>query len=165
MTKLTFQMTADEFYEGWKYKLKKNNYKNRTPLIAIILIVLMIALIMLTKNVLYLGYMLLLIALVVFIIFSNKKAVKRQFFSSPTIAGETTLCTYGEGLEIINSYQKIFVPWQSIFSVKETEKLLIIMPTYRTGAFVISKERYGSSELNEIIELLKQNNKVEEGKR
>ncbi len=28
MTKLTFQMTADEFYEGWKYKLKKNNYNN-----------------------------------------------------------------------------------------------------------------------------------------
>ena len=27
MTKLTFQMTADEFYEGWKYKLKKNNYR------------------------------------------------------------------------------------------------------------------------------------------
>lgn len=164
MTKLTFQMTADEFYEGWKYKLKKNNYKNRIPLLIIILIITIAATIANTKNAIILLYLLLSIVLIVTFRIMNKKAVKRQFFSSPTIKGETTLCTYGEGLEIINSYQKIFVPWQSIFSVKETEKLLIIMPTYRTSAFVISKERYGSSELNEIIALLKQNNKVEEGK-
>lgn len=158
-------MTADEFYEGWKYKLKKNNYKNRIPLLIIILIITIAATIANTKNAIILLYLLLSIVLIVTFRIMNKKAVKRQFFSSPTIAGETTLCTYGEGLEIINSYQKIFVPWQSIFSVKETEKLLIIMPTYRTSAFVISKERYGSSELNEIIALLKQNNRVEEGKR
>lgn len=157
-------MTADEFYEGWKYKLKKNNYKNRIPLLMIILIITIAATIANTKNAIILLYLLLSIVLIVTFRIMNKKAVKRQFFSSPTIAGETTLCTYGEGLEIINSYQKIFVPWQSIFSVKETEKLLIIMPTYRTGVFVISKERYSSSELNEIIALLKQKTMVEEGK-
>lgn len=165
MTKLTFQMTADEFYEGWKYKLKKNNYKNRIPLLIIILILLIPASIAYIKNAILLLYVLFSIALMVSARMMNKKAVKRQFFSSPTIKGEATLSTYGEGLEIINSYQKIFVPWQSIFSVKETEKLLIIMPTYRTGVFVISKERYSSNELNEIILLLKQNTTVEEGKR
>lgn len=165
MTKLTFQMTADEFYEGWKHKLKKNNYKNRIPLLIIILILLIPASIAYIKNAILLLYVLFSIALIVSARIMNKKAVKRQFFSSPTINGETTLCTYGEGLEIINSYQKIFVPWKSIFSVKETEKLLMIMPTYRTCVFVISKERYSSSELNEIISLLKQNITVEEGKR
>lgn len=165
MTKLTFQMTADEFYEGWKYKLKKNNYKNRIPLLIIIFILLIPASIAYIKNAILLLYVLFSIALIVSAKIMNKKAVKRQFFSSPTIKGEATLSTYGEGLEIINSYQKIFVPWQSIFSVKETEKLLIIMPTYRTGVFVISKERYSSNELNEIILLLKQNTTVEEGKR
>lgn len=165
MTKLTFQMTADEFYEGWKYKLKKNNYKNRIPLLIIILILLIPASIAYIKNAILLLYVLFSIALMVSARMMNKKAVKRQFFSSPTIKGEATLSTYGEGLEIINSYQKIFVPWQSIFSVKETEKLLIIMPTYRTSVFVISKERYSSNELNEIILLLKQNTTVEEGKR
>lgn len=165
MTKLTFQMTADEFYEGWKYKLKKNNYKNRIPLLIIIFILLIPASIAYIKNAILLLYVLFSIALIVSARIMNKKAVKRQFFSSPTIKGEATLSTYGEGLEIINSYQKIFVPWQSIFSVKETEKLLIIMPTYRTGVFVISKERYSSNELNEIILLLKQNTTVEEGKR
>lgn len=165
MTKLTFQMTADEFYEGWKYKLKKNNYKNRLPIMIIILIILIIVTIAITKSTMFLLYLFFIIALMVSARVMNKKAVKRQFFSSPTIKGEATLSTYGDGLEIINSYQKIFVPWQSIFSVKETEKLLIIMPTYRTGVFVISKERYSSNELNEIILLLKQNTTVEEGKR
>ncbi len=165
MIKLTFQMTADEFYEGWKYKLKKNNFKDKTPLLLIILLIVIALLMIITKDFYYLFYCLLFIILVVFRKSMNKKAVKNQFFSSPTMSGEATLCTYGEGLEIINSYKKIFVPWQSIFSVKETEKFLMIMPAYRTIVFVINKERYRSSELNEIISLLKQNTTVEEGKR
>ena len=53
MTKLTFQMTADEFYEGWKYKLKKNNYKNRLPIMIIILIILIIVTIAITKSTMF----------------------------------------------------------------------------------------------------------------
>lgn len=163
--KLTFQMTADEFYIGWKQKIKKNNFKDKTPLLLFILFIVTALLMILTKNAFYITYLILFIALIVFTKFMNKKAITKQFYASPTVSGEATLCTYTEGLEIINSYQKIFVPWQSIFSVKETEKYLIIMPTFRTSVFVISKERYNGSELSEIIALLKQNTTVEEGKR
>lgn len=165
MTKLTFKMTAEEFYLGWKYKLKKNNRDNKKILFSIPLLIIMLLLTIYIKEYFFLFYFFLFSG---FIIFNNsirKKSIISQFYSSPNMSGEQTVVVYDEGIEIINSYEKMFVPWQSIFAVKQDSGNLIILPTFRKGLFVISKERYGSSELDVLISALQRNVKIEEGRK
>ncbi len=163
MTKLTFKMTAEEFYLGWKYKLKKNNRDNKKILYLLPLLILLS--IIFTKNYFYFVYFFFFAGFIVFNNIMQKKSIISQFYSLPNMSGEQTIVLYDEGIEFINSYEKMFVPWQSIFAVKDDSGNLIILPTFRKGMFVISKERYKGSELDVIIYALQRNVKIEEGRK
>lgn len=163
MTKLTFKMTAEEFYLGWKYKLKKNNRDNKKILYLLPLLILLS--IIFTKNYFYFVYFFVIIGFIIFNNIMQKKGIISQFYSLPNMSGEQTIVLYDEGIEFINSYEKMFVPWQSIFAVKDDSGNLIILPTFRKGMFVISKERYKGSELDVIISALQRNVKIEEGRK
>lgn len=163
MTKLTFRMTAEEFYLGWKYKLKKNNRDNKKILYLLPLLILLS--IIFTKNYFYFVYFFVIIGFIIFNNIMQKKGIISQFYSLPNMSGEQTIVLYDEGIEFINSYEKMFVPWQSIFAVKDDSGNLIILPTFRKGMFVISKERYKGSELDVIISALQRNVKIEEGRK
>lgn len=165
MTKLTFQMTADEFYEGWKYKLKKNNRNNKKIILLFSLLAVFLCLSIYIKEYFFIFYLFLFAGFLIFNSFMQKKSIVSQFNSSPILAGEQTAVLYEEGIEFINSYEKMFVPWQSIYAVKQERQSLIILPTYRKGLFVISLERYKGSELDAIICALQKNVKIEEGRK
>jgi hypothetical protein len=163
--KLTFRMNAEEFNLGMKLKLNKNNNKNTIFYIfSLSILILDIILYYATKDILSLLIFVFYIIGLFIILAIRNKSLKKQFLMSPILNGEHTICTYDEGIEIINSYEKIFTPWQSIFCVKETPKYLFIIPTYRKGVFVINKETYKSNELDEIIATLHSRANVEEGK-
>jgi hypothetical protein len=163
--KLTFRMTAEEFNLGMKLKLEKNNHSNRSlSIIVAILIIFDIIIFAFSKDISSIIFFAVLLILILLSAIFRKKATQRQFNMSPILRGEHTICTYDEGLEILNGYEKIFTPWQSIFCVTETPKYLYILPTYRKGVFVINKETYKSNELDEIIATLHSRANVEEGK-
>jgi hypothetical protein len=163
--KLTFRMNAEEFNLGMKLKLNKTKNTNKALyLFSLCIFILNILLCYATKEILsLLIFVFYIIGLLVILAIRNK-SLKKQFLMSPIVNGEHTIATYDEGIEIINSYEKIFAPWQSIFCVKETPKYLFIIPTYRKGVFVIDKDRYNSDKLNELISVLKIRVNVEEGK-
>lgn len=156
-------MTAEEFYLGWKYKLKKNNRDNKKILYLLPLLILLS--IIFTKNYFFFVYFFVIIGFIIFNNIMQKKGIISQFYSLPNMSGEQTIVLYDEGIEFINSYEKMFVPWQSIFAVKDDSGNLIILPTFRKGMFVISKERYKGSELDVIISALQRNVKIEEGRK
>lgn len=161
--KLTFKMTGEEYYSGWKYKLKNDRLKKIIFLILTICI--FIGLLFILKS----GVMLYMIAvsMLIFILFMNnseKKSVISQYYSSPIKNSEHTICVYDEGIELINSYEKMFAPWQSIYKVKETSENIIILLSYARGVAVISKKRYFGPELGNIMNTIKSHVKVEEGK-
>ena len=165
MTKLTFKMTAEEFYLGWKYKLKKNNFNNIKPVFIIPLLIVFLLLTLYIKNYFYFVYFFFFAGLIIFNNIMQKKSIISQFYSLPNMSGEQTIVLYDEGIEFINSYEKMFVPWQSIFAVKQDSGNLIIVPTFRKGLFVINKERYKGSELDALIFALQRNVKIEEGRK
>lgn len=161
--KLTFKMTGEEYYSGWKYKLKNDRLKKMISLILAICI--FVGLLVILKS----GIMIYTIAvsMLIFILFMNnsqKKSVISQYYSSPARCCEHTICIYDEGIELINSYEKMFAPWQSIYKVKETSENIIILLSYARGVAVISKKRYFSPELENIMNTIKSHVKVEEGK-
>ena len=124
--KLTYKMTADEFYKGYNYKIQKIGLNNMAEIVS--LVVIMIA------------------SIIVSVLGIVNATVILPF--------ENTIRLYDEGLEIFSSFEKVYAPWQSIYAIKETKSELIILPTLSRGIAVISKQRYGK-ELDEIIKVLK----------
>lgn len=163
--KLTFKMTGEEYYLGWKYKRKKGSLNSHAPLISIIFAAVLIAISVLLKIDYYLYFFAGLIIVIGFLgVFTEKKAVIREYEYSPILSKEQTVRIFDDGIELINSYEKVFAPWQSVFAVMETPKYIKILPTFCKGIAVISKERYKSDELDNIIDAVRAHIKVEEGR-
>ena len=163
--KLTFKMTGEEYYLGWKYKRKKGSLNRHTAVLSIALAIILVVMSIVLK-VDYYSYLFagLLIITGVSGVYMEKKSVIRQYEYSPIHSGEQTVRIFDEGIELINSYEKVFTPWQSVFAVMETPKYIKILPTFCKGIAVISKERYSGDELESIINTLRAHVKVEEGK-
>lgn len=164
--KLTFKMTGEEYYLGWKYKRAKGSINKRTPLLSIILAIILIVISIILK-VDYYSYIfaVLLIVTGIFGVYMEKKSVIRQYEYSPIFSGEQTVRIFDEGIELINSYEKVFTPWQSVFAVMETPKYIKILPTFCKGIAVISKDRYRGEELDGIINAVRAHVRVEEGRK
>lgn len=162
--KLSFKMTADDYYQGFKLKLNDIGDKNKRISTVIILAIFCIPGII-SGFTYYIAFLAIFAAVMLILMpIIQKNSIKKQFERSIILNSTHTICTYTEGLEIINSYEKIFVPWQSIYSVRLNENNLIIMPIFRKGIFVISRSRYQSSELDELINIIRTNTTVKEGK-
>lgn len=166
MMKLTFKMTGEEYYIGWKYKRKKGGLNQYTALKSILFAAIIILFSILFK-IEYFAYILAGMLIITGILGINleKKSVINEYVCSPLLSGEQTVRIYDEGVELINSYEKIFAPWQSVFAVEETPQYIKILPTFSKGIAVISKERYNSGELEGIMHTIKTHIRVEEGKR
>ena len=149
--KLTFKMTADEFYKGYNYKIQKIGLNNVAEIVS--LVVIMIASIIVSVLGI-LPFAILLCILFVYKQIAAKNSITIEFQRSIILNDENTLRLYDEGLEIFSSFEKVYAPWQSIYAIKETKSELIILPTLSRGIAVISKQRYGK-ELDEIIKVLK----------
>lgn len=159
-------MTGEEYYAGWKYKTKKGSLDRHFLLRSAISAALVVIFAVICKAEFYV-YLLAVMLLIMGIVgeSSNKKAVIREFEYSPVLSGEHTLRIYDEGIELINSYEKVFAPWQSVFAVEETPEYIKILPAFCKGIAVISKERYAGEELDGIIRAIKANIRIEEGKK
>lgn len=164
--KISFKMTADDYYIGWKLRNKKINdsYMKKLILLIIVVVIILIALILLTKEMFYPTILILFLIVLPFLRKAvMKNNVKKQFYTAAAANGMHTVCTYNDGLEIINSYEKMFIPWQSIYYAKETDTHFIILPTERKGIFVIDKAKYASAELDSIITAVKNSSNFKEG--
>lgn len=162
--KLTFKMTGEEYYSGWKYRFKDDRLKKMIFPVFIICIFIGLLVILKSNIILYM----IAVSMLIFILFMNnseKKSVISQYYSSPIKNNEHTICVYDEGIELINSYEKIFSPWQSIYKVKETSEDIIILLSYARGIAVINKKRYFGPELENIMNAVKSHVKIEEGKK
>ncbi len=161
--KLTFRMTGEEYYSGWKYKFKNERIKKLISAILMISIFVVILIILKSSFMIYM----ITVSMLIFVLFMNnteKRSVISQFYSSPIKNCEHTVCIYDEGIELINSYEKVFTPWQSIYAVKETSKNIIILLSYSKGIAVINKQKYSGPGLEQIMSAVKSKVKVEEGK-
>lgn len=164
--KLTFKMTGEEYYLGWKYKRAKGSLNSHAALISIIFALTLIVISVFLKIDYYLYFFAgLIIVIGILGIFMEKKSVIREYEYSPILSTEQTVRIFDEGIELINSYEKVFAPWQSVFAVMETPKYIKILPTFCKGIAVISKERYKSDELDSIMNAVRLHVKVEEGRK
>lgn len=155
--KLTFKMTADEFYKGYNYKTQKiglNNMAEAVSLVVIIIASIVACVMGIVNAIAILPFVFLLCIFFVYKQIMAKKSIAIEFQHSIILNDENTLRLYDEGLEIFSSFEKVYAPWQSIYAIKETKSELIILPTLSRGIAVISKQRYGK-ELEEIIKELK----------
>lgn len=163
---ISFKMTGEEYYLGWKYKLNKGKIQTKGTAAAIILFGILLVVLGFAFDYELVAFIAVVFSIVMAVMQQSiqKKIIIQEYTFSKVLNGENTLKLYGEGIELINSYEKIYTPWQSIFAVKETGQSLIILPTFRKGVFVIDKSRYMSEELENIIASLRKNIRLEEGK-
>ena len=166
--KLSFKMTAQDYYNVWKIKLNKMdsiNKKLKLLIVPLIMWLFCIILFILIKQYMFAGYFTVFIAGILCFFFSMRKnSIIKQYHQTAVVKSIHTICTYNDGLEIINSYEKIFVPWQSLYYVKNTEKYLFILPTFRKGAFAVDKSKQNADAIDELIRIIKEHIAVEEGK-
>lgn len=163
--KLTFKMTPEEYYLGWKYRMKKWSKFDMNKIVLILSLVLVILFIILRVDVYFIICILLLMAGIMLSLSAQKKSVMRSYAYSTVNNGEQTVRIYDEGIELFNSYEKMFTPWQSVYAVQETPQYIKILPGYSAGMAVISKSRYASAELDGIVGAIKSHINVEEGKK
>lgn len=162
---LTFKMTGEEYYAGWKYKCNKGKIRNNNffMLITTVLFIIAYSFIFNTGFVAYM-FAVGIILISIFRIKAEKKSIISQFSVSPIKCGEHTLRVYDEGIELINSYEKVFAPWKSIFAVKETEQHVMILLSLSKGIAVIDKQKYAQYGLYDIMRKIKMNVQVEGGR-
>lgn len=164
--KLTFKMTGEEYYRGWKYKCKKGSINKKNWIFTVILTVITVILIIVLKAgiMMYMLAALLLLSAVFYNVW-EKRSVINQFNCSPINSSEHTISIYEDGVELINSYEKVFVSWQSVFAVRQTPEYMIILPSFSKGIAVINKQRYAGNELDRIINIIKAKVNIEEDKK
>lgn len=155
--KLTYKMTADEFYKGYNYKIQKIGLNNMAEIVSLVIIMIasiIVSVLGIVNAMVILPFAILLCIHFVYKQIAAKNSISIEFQRSIILNDENTLRLYDEGLEIFSSFEKVYAPWQSIYAIKETKSELIILPTLSRGIAVISKQRYGK-ELDEIIKVLK----------
>lgn len=161
--KLTFKMTGEEYFLGWKYKLKKGKLTENNSIKTLLLALIVLVCAVIFK---FDYYMFFFIATLVVIAVlekqTEKRAVIREFERSPILNSNHTIKLYDEGLEVINGYEKVFSPWKNVFAVQIDSTYIKILPTFRKGIIVINKDKYAGNELSEIIDTLRSNVNVEE---
>ena len=107
-------------------------------------------------------------AMILFVIFlyaMQKKTIMRMYSTSPVCNCEHTVSVSDEGIELINSFERKFIPWQSVYAVCETPEFLLILPGRSTSSEVISRQRYASAEYDAVASAIKAHVKVEEGRK
>ena len=141
--KLTYKMTADEFYKGYNYKIQKIGLNNMAEIVSLVVIMIasiIVSVLGIVNATVILPFAILLCILFVYKQISAKNSITIEFQRSIILNDENTI--------------RLYAPWQSIYAIKETKSELIILPTLSRGIAVISKQRYGK-ELDEIIKVLK----------
>ena len=155
--RLTFKMTPDDYFEGFILKTKICKIKNRAlPIIPLIIGLILDASLFLQKE-LYYGFAMLGL-LILFAVLSVISYYKRKVYlyeNSVILTGRHTIVAEEDSLQILNSFEKMVVPWNSVYYVKLTKDLLIIIPTYRKGLVVINRNDYSGDELDNIIDFIK----------
>lgn len=162
--KITFKMSFYDYYEGWKHKSKITNNRN----LLYLLFVLFCACVILVMNFTAISPFILILpasfaVALIAIDLIQRKTLEAIFQRSRVLNCEHTVRLYDEGIEVFNGYEKIYSPWQSICSVKETANHLIILPSLRLGIIAINKKRYASEELDRIAATLKEKMRNERG--
>ncbi len=155
--KITFQMTENEFYLGWKYKNNTGKMSNYAGAVLVAVICLCVSAVGVARALPFLAVTGICISgAVLFGTFNRqKKRVMQEYRYSAVINGEHTIIADNDRITLINSFEKMSVPYSKIFAFKETKDYLFIMPTFRKGIAVINKERYGGDDLTKIAEVLK----------
>lgn len=162
--KYSFFMNADDYTKAFRYKLKKCRLESNALKTSVVLCLIALVCFAFAQQVLTgIIYFVVLGLFYIFISSFVTKNIKRQFLMSPVLRGRHTLCIYDEGLEIINGYEKIFTPWESLFDYKEDDKRVIIMPSFRKGLIVINKQTENSGELDAFLTSLKAHMAKKEG--
>lgn len=162
-----YRMTAEEYYIGYKYKLKRG----RLPDTLLITTAVMAAVMFLLAMEFELGiiYAIFLAVIPVMMLFADfaarKKAALKNYYDLPQYSEDQSIHLCEDGIKLYNSFEKVYVKWERVFAVKETPKYLIIIFSFRNGIAVIDKEKWQSEQLNEIIDALHDNTYVEEGKK
>lgn len=167
MKKITFKMNADEYYIGLKFKNKKISNANIFTVIMCIIFAIAIVFytVFLVKNPFLYFFAFLVALLPIYRNSMEKKVVKNNFNRSVILSGEQTLVVSDTGIEIMNGFEKIYCPYGTILGIEDTKDYLIIAPVIKKGVFTISKERYASEELDEIVKILREKEKVEGAKK
>ena len=162
-----YRMTAEEYYIGYKYKLKRGKLPDTMLISTVIMAAVMFLLAM--EFELGMVYAVFLAVIPVIMLFAEtavkKKTVLRNYNMLPQLNSQQSIHLCEDGIKLYNSFEKVYVKWERVFAVKETPKYLIIIFSFRNGIAVIDKEKWQSEQLNEIIGALHDNTYVEEGKK
>lgn len=153
MTSLSFTMTPEEYYRGFKFKSRQNRSAMvLMPIVSVLISVVLIVLyFFLWKEQIMPFFAAVLIIFPSSSLWIEKKTIKAEYMSSHVMSGEHTVRLHEDGIEFFGGFEKIFVKWDRLTGVKDTGKELILIPCRRTGAFVISKSRYAGEELNAVL--------------
>ena len=162
---LTYKMTPREYYLGWKYRRQKHNKFEKYKFRLIIALFIIMMLIAMRINIYLFLFAFFMILFVIFLYAMQKKTVMRMYGESPVCNCEHTVSVSDEGIELINSFERKFIPWQSVYAVCETPEFLLILPGRSTSSEVISKQRYASAEYDAVASAIKAHVKVEEGRK
>lgn len=110
--KLTYKMTADEFYKGYNYKIQKiglNNMAEIVSLVVIIIASIIVSVLGVVNAMVILPFAILLCILFVYKQISAKNSITIEFQRSIILNDENTLRLYDEGLEIFQVLKR-FMP-------------------------------------------------------
>ena len=142
--KLTYKMTADEFYKGYNYKIQKIGLNNMAEIVSLVVIMIasiIVSVLGIVNATVILPFAILLCILFVYKQISAKNSITIEFQRSIILNDENTIRLYDEGLEIFSSFEKVYAPWQSIYAIKETKSELIILESWSISREVHSTQK------------------------
>lgn len=110
--KLTYKMTADEFYKGYNYKIQKIGLNNMAEIVSLVVIMIasiIVSVLGIVNATVILPFAILLCILFVYKQISAKNSITIEFQRSIILNDENTIRLYDEGLKFFQVLKR-FMP-------------------------------------------------------
>lgn len=158
MNKIKLFMSEEDYCKGFKFKMNKLGFKEKSA--AVLMLVLGIAIAVLTA-VLRLDYMaytisaLYLLMAVMMFTAPIKKNISREYQMSPFTKKERTILFDDYKICFISAFEKVDMAFEDICGYEIKSDCIIIQPIASSEFYVIDRSKYQSGELDMLCSLLK----------
>lgn len=157
MNKIKFSMSAQDYYYGYKFKLKATKFKSNIWWM-ILSADIVLAVLIIIFNLWSISFLagILLVFSIVMLSLPTKKMCMSEYNSSPFNNKSKSILFDESSISFISAFEKITMQWQDICAYGIKDNLIIILPLASSELYVINREKAVDyeQEINQLSDML-----------
>lgn len=158
MNKIKIFMSEDDYCKGFKFKLNKLGFKEKSNIVFMIILSTVITVLTTVLKLDYFAYIVsavFMLTAVMMTISPTKKSLIGDYHTSPFTKKEKSILFDDYKISFISSFEKVEMLIEDIFAYEIDNDSIIIQPIASSEFYVINKSKNQGFEVDKLCELLK----------